>query len=212
MHTGNSLTKTAFLETHAQRHGMAAPPCRRRDLEVLAKVIVDRNWCLIGGCAIALHLQMSACNRDISAYRASPDIDIMGTCLPQKPLIRIAPLIFAGWGCEYHHEDQVFEIDWHITSKMNTLRRISEIGIQRRVSIRGIPVMLPVHLVALKLGMQDKAWRPKDFTDVRLLLAYSGITVAEIECVLNEHMDRASAMSSIQRLARITAKSALRAA
>lgn len=158
-------------------------------------------WALIGGAAVALHLE--AFKHPAAETRCSCDLDVAALEVPSdRHITWISPLLAGGMIGKLGTR----RIDWLVRKGAHEPLRFLQcrlIGSAVRLK-SGMPVASPDALCALKLCIAPKGFRPKDRWDCRLLIDVGAATISGInqwiaETVSNREI-RESSLRNLERL------------
>lgn len=202
----------AISESWAFRSGRAQGQMTLPVLQQVVRTIEQRlqgtfkpHWCVIGGCAVMLHLLDSRQSAAMAYSRASPDIDILSSHQPMSRMRKTENLMIGGMTYELDLDDgATHEIDWITGKHCPSLHKLYQHALQCSTVVRDVRVIDPAHLVASKLAIGTRAWRPKDHTDVHLLMRYGGVSRMEIAEILNSCLEpplRSEANDRFRKLA-----------
>lgn len=217
----SSLLSTCSIDRDAERaigeswafrsgraHGQMSLPLLQevtRTIEQRLHASFPHSWCVIGGCAVMMHLLEFRQHIEMAYSRASPDIDILSSHQPSSRLRKTENLLIGGMTYELDLDDgTTHEIDWITGRHCPSLMALYQNALLCSTVLRQVRVISPAHLVATKLAIGTRAWRPKDHTDVHLLLRYGGVSRIEVTDILNaclEHPLRSEANERFRRLA-----------
>ena len=153
-------------------------------------------WALIGGAAVALHLQMA--KHPAAETRSSCDLDVAATTLPNDRRINwICPLLAGGMVGTLGGQ----RIDWLVRKGADEPLRYMHCRLIASATRTGdgIPVAAADALCALKLSIPPRAFRPKDRWDCRLLLEVGAASIDGIALWIKETVTNKSVREDAQR-------------
>ncbi len=159
------------------------------------------SWALIGGAAVALHLEAN--KHPAAETRCSCDLDVAALDVPtDRHLTWVSPLLAGGMVGVLGSR----RVDWLVRKGAQEPLRFLQcrlIGSAVRLK-SGLPVASPDALCALKLCIAPKGFRPKDKWDCRLLIESGAATTTGInqwiaETVSNREI-RDNSLRNLERL------------
>lgn len=137
----------------------------------LRRLGVCKEYALIGGCAVMVHLHDAGLNW--FQYRSSPDVDIIASDRPIHRSLKNEPQLNHSRLCHVDGQDGV--VDWLLVDGPQTSLRKATLS-TAKLSPTGLMVASVPSLIALKLSIPSRLLRPKDILDIRLLTTLCSVT------------------------------------
>jgi len=166
-------------------------------------------WAVIGGAAVALHLE--SINHPAAWSRTSSDFDIAASETPRDPRIRWGAPLVAGGRVGILSQRR---IDWLVRHDANDPLRALQSRLIWAASTVNNSIMLPPAdaICALKVCLSERAFRPKDYVDCRLLMeaklaTNDGIT-AWLQQTISNKTTRRYACANLARITNAIAAAA----